>query len=86
MVKFYNLFKTSSELLQDYFKTSTLTLLRRGGGGQMAHSKFLQPNVRLTSNQAVFLSLSVVSDRQGSPDISLAGKILGSIWSSMKVH
>ena len=35
-----------------------LTLIIRGGGGQMVIS--LQPNVRLTSNQAVFLSLSVV--------------------------
>ena len=60
----------------------------------------LQPNVRLTSNQAVSLSLSVVLRsiknrsiwtlegpwrgfyRQGSPKISLAG----SIWGSMKVQ
>ena len=64
----------------------------------------LRPNVRLTSNKAVFSSLSFVLrsinkkisiwtlegpwkafDRQGSPNISLAGSILRAIWGSMKV-
>ena len=94
---------------QDSAKGSNLTLIRPGGGhiSPPVFQKIiaLEPNVGLTSDQAVNSSFSVVLRSKkrkrpirtmkrpwralfyrGSPGISLAGSIIGSLLGSMKVQ
>ena len=84
------IYMVSAQRNQLFYCTSICINSNPGGGGQICPTVFqmlipLEPNVGLTSNQAVNSSFTI-NFWSIKKEISLAGSIWGSIWGSMKVQ